>query len=360
MLPDFVSSQVELAPYNTLALSARARFFARIDRVEQLRALINHPAFAGQPRFVLGGGSNLLVAGDFPGFVLHMRIPGKRWLGADATHFYLAAAAGENWSDFVDWTLASGWPGLENLVGIPGTAGAAPVQNIGAYGAEISDFLHQITALDLNCGETLTLTACDCAFGYRDSIFKREGWQLSGRYAITEIVLRLPRVWRARVAYGEVAAELARRDLRDPAPRQLARVIAELRARKLPDPQKLPNAGSFFQNPQVSARLAAALQSAHPGLPCYPQPDGSVKLAAAWLIEESGWKGRNLGPVGMHEQQALVLVNRGGASYRDVQNLSAAVREAVFTRFGVSLIPEPVPLAAPGANAAGLSSSFSS
>ncbi|MDR1349588.1 MAG: UDP-N-acetylmuramate dehydrogenase [Zoogloeaceae bacterium] len=345
MLPDFVTSQVDLTPYNTLALPARAGFFARIHSVEQLIALVRHPEFIGRRRFVLGSGSNLLLAGDFSGFVLHMDIPGKRRISEDAAYIYLAAAAGENWSDFVAWTLASGWPGLENLIGIPGAAGAAPIQNIGAYGAEISDFLHQLTALDLASGETLTFAARDCAFGYRESLFKREGWHLSGRYAITEIVLRLPKAWRVRAAYGEIAAELARGGIRNPTPAQVAQVISALRARKLPDPRQLANAGSFFQNPKVSAELAAALQHAHPQLPCYPQPGGGVKLAAAWLIEQTGWKGRNLGPVGMHEQQALVLVNRGGASYRDVQNLSRAVREAVFARFGVSLTPEPVVLA---------------
>ncbi|MDR0736567.1 MAG: UDP-N-acetylmuramate dehydrogenase [Zoogloeaceae bacterium] len=348
MLPDFVASQVDLTPYNTLALPARAEFLARIQSVEQLAALIRHPEFSGRRRFVLGGGSNLLVAGDFSGFVLHMSIPGKRRIGEDATHIYLAAAAGENWSDFVAWTLASGWPGLENLSGIPGTAGAAPIQNIGAYGAEVGDFLQQLTALDLARGETLVFDVRDCALGYRDSLFKREGWHLSGRYAITEVVFRLPKNWRARATYGEVAARLAQDGITNPTPAQLAQVITALRAQKIPDPRQLPNAGSFFQNPKVSAELAAALQHAHPRLPCYPQSDGSVKLAAAWLVEHAGWKGRNLGPVGMYEQQALVLVNRGGASCRDVQNLSRAVREAVFARFGVSLVPEPVILADSG------------
>ncbi|MDR1646672.1 MAG: UDP-N-acetylmuramate dehydrogenase [Zoogloeaceae bacterium] len=345
MLPDFVATQVELTPYNTLALPARAAFLARIQRVEQLIALIQHTEFAGRRRFVLGSGSNLLVAGDFDGFILHLCIPGKRWIGEDAEHIYLAVAAGENWSDFVAWTLDCGWPGLENLIGIPGTAGAAPIQNIGAYGAEVGDFLQQLTALDLARGETRIFDVRDCALGYRDSLFKREGWHLSGRYAITEIVLRLPKNWHARTRYGEIAETLARDGIQTPTPAQIAQVVTRLRACKIPDPRQLPNAGSFFQNPKVSAELAAALRHTHPQLPCYPQPDGSVKLAAAWLIEHAGWKGRNLGMVGMHEKQALVLVNRGGASYHDVQNLSRAVREAVFARFGVSLTPEPVLLA---------------
>ncbi|MDR2626019.1 MAG: UDP-N-acetylmuramate dehydrogenase [Zoogloeaceae bacterium] len=345
MLPDFVASQVDLTPYNTLALPARARFFAPIRSLEQLALLIGQPEFAGARRFVLGGGSNLLVAGDFSGFVLRMELPGKRWLGEDAEYTYLAAAAGENWSDFVAWTLASGWPGLENLIGIPGTVGAAPIQNIGAYGAEVGDFLQRLTALDLTSGKALPFEARACALGYRDSLFKREGWHLCGRYAITEVVFRLPRNWRARTTYSGIAENLARDGIREPTPAQIAHAVTALRAQKIPDPRQLPNAGSFFQNPKVSAKLAAALRHAHPQLPCHPQPDGSVKLAAAWLIEHAGWKGRNLGAAGMHEKQALVLVNRGGASYQDVQNLSRAVREAVFARFGVPLTPEPVVLA---------------
>ncbi|MDR3157707.1 MAG: UDP-N-acetylmuramate dehydrogenase [Zoogloeaceae bacterium] len=345
MLPDFVATQVDLTPYNTLALPARAEFLAHIQSIEQLAALIRHPEFAGRRRFVLGGGSNLLVAGDFSGFILYMGILGKRWIGEDATHIYLAVAAGENWSDCVAWTLASGWPGLENLIGIPGTAGAAPIQNIGAYGVEIGDFLQRLTALDLTCGKTRVFDVRDCALRYRDSLFKREGWHLCGRYAITEIVLRLPRKWRARATYGGIAEKLARDGIQEPTPAQLAQAVTALRAQKIPNPRQLPNAGSFFQNPKVSAEFATALLHVHPRLPCYPQPDGGVKLAAAWLIEHAGWKGRNLGTTGMYEQQALILVNRGGANYRDVQNLSRAVREAVFARFGVSLVPEPVVLA---------------
>jgi UDP-N-acetylmuramate dehydrogenase len=331
-----------LAACNTLALPAQAESLITIDSVAQLAALVRNPDFAGRRRFMLGGGSNLVLTGNFPGLMLRMNIKGKCLAGEDSEYYYVAAAAGENWSDFVRWTLEQGWPGLENLSLIPGTTGAAPIQNIGAYGVEAGDFLYQVEALDLDTGHARDFSVADCAFSYRDSLFKREGWHLSGRYAITRVIFRLPKRWQARAAYGELAAELARHGLSRPTPTQMAAMVIALRKRKLPDPAILPNAGSFFQNPIVSAELAAALGNAHPNLPRYPQADGRVKLAAGWLIEQTGWKGRNLGPVGMYEQQALILVNHGGATFRDVQNLTRAVREAILARFGVNLVPEPV------------------
>lgn len=342
MLPDYIQTQADLGSSTTLTLPARAEFLARITRPEQLAELARHPDLAGRRRFVLGGGSNLVLTGDFPGLMIAMAIPGRQLAGEDPQAWYVSAAAGENWHDFVQWTLAQGWPGLENLSLIPGSVGAAPIQNIGAYGLEAGELIDHLEATDLNSGKSIRFSAADCAFAYRDSLFKREGWHLSGRYAITRVCFRLPKAWRPRTGYGEVAAELARGGIDNPTPLQLAQAVITIRQKKLPDPAVLPNSGSFFQNPLVSAELAAALASAHPSLPRYPQPDGQVKLAAGWLIEQAGWKGRNLGPVGMYEQQALVLVNRGGAKSRDVQALTRAVREAVLARFGVNLSPEPV------------------
>ncbi len=342
MLPDFIQPHADLTSRNSLALPAQAEFLATITSAEQLAAVARHPDLAGRRRFALGGGSNLVLTGDFPGLMLSMAIPGRELAGEDAQAWYVRAGAGENWHDFVQWTLARGWPGLENLSLIPGSVGAAPIQNIGAYGLEVGELIDHLEAVDLHTGKTTRFSAADCAFGYRDSLFKREGWHLTGRYAITRITFRLPKRWHPRTAYGEVSAELARNRIDSPSPQQLAAAIITIRQKKLPDPVALPNAGSFFQNPVVSAELATALATAHPQLPRYPQADGSVKLAAGWLVEQAGWKGRNLGPVGMYEHQALVLVNRGGAKSRDVQALTRAVREAVLARFGVNLVPEPV------------------
>ena len=327
----------DLARLNTLGLPGRAGRYLRVTAAAQLAT-----AGGDDRRFVLGGGSNVVLTGDFPGLVLHMAIPGKRLLREDADAWYVAAGAGENWHDFVQWTLAQGWPGLENLSLIPGTVGAAPIQNIGAYGLEVAERFHSLTAWDFEKRAFFTVDRDECRFAYRDSVFKQEGWHLNGRMAITAVVFRLPKAWTANLRYADLAQELAARHGAAATPRDVADAIVAIRRRKLPDPVATPNAGSFFHNPVVDAARAAALAAAHPGLPCYPQADGRVKLAAGWLIEQVGWKGRNLGPVGMYEKQALVLVNRGGATCADVRRTMAAVQAAVRDRFAVDLTPEPI------------------
>lgn len=329
---------VDLAGSNTLALPCRAALCARIDAPEQLV----EPELAHPRRFILGGGSNLVLTGDFDGLVLHMAIPGRRLAGEDADAWYVEAGAGENWHDFVQWTLAQGRPGLENLSLIPGTVGAAPIQNIGAYGLEVADRFHSLTAYDFKTGCQVAFNRDDCRFGYRDSLFKQEGWHLSGRFAITTVTFRLPKAWAPIVGYADLARELDRRSIAAPTARDVADAVCSVRMGKLPDPARIPNAGSFFHNPVVDAAVADTLAAHHPALPRYPQPDGRVKLAAGWLIEQAGWKGRNLGPIGMYEKQALVLVNRGGARGDDVKRTMTAVQADVEARFGVHLTPEPV------------------
>lgn len=329
---------IDLTNCNTLALPGRAAHYLKIADPAQLTA----PELAGERRFVLGGGSNLVLTGDFPGLVLHMAIPGRRLAGEDADAWYVEAGAGENWHDFVQWTLARGRPGLENLSLIPGTVGAAPIQNIGAYGLEVSERLHSVTAWDFEKRDFVAVDRDACRFAYRDSLFKQQGWHLDGRIAIVSVVFRLPKAWQANCRYADIAQELAAQRVADPGPADIAAAVIAVRRRKLPDPAVVPNAGSFFHNPVVSADRAAALAAGHPGLPRYPQPDGRVKLAAGWLIEQAGWKGRNLGPVGMYERQALVLVNRGGATGADVRRTMGAVQAAVRDKFAVDLSPEPV------------------
>jgi len=332
-----VLPNVSLLELNTLRLPARAAQYCRIENEAQLHALPPH-----RQRFILGGGSNLVLLGDIDGLVLHVALTGKRLVAEDAGAWFVEAAAGENWHDFVLWTLAQGWPGLENLALIPGTVGAAPVQNIGAYGLEAGERIHQVSAIDLNSGDTRTFSKAECQFSYRNSLWKNEGWHLSGRFCITSVVFRLPKPWQPNCAYAELARELAAKDRATPSSQHIAEAIIALRQRKLPDPAILPNAGSFFENPRVDADVAERLATAFPFLPRYPQADGQIKLAAGWLIEQAGWKGRQLGPVGMYEKQALVLVNRGGACAQDLLDLMAAVREDVAQRFGVRLEPEPI------------------
>ena len=342
-----LQQDIDLTPFNTLALPGKAARYLKITAPEQLPEATQ----LGEKRFILGGGSNLVLNGDFAGLILHMAIPGKRLLREDDEAWYVEAGAGENWHNFVQWTLQQGWPGLENLSLIPGTVGAAPIQNIGAYGLEVSERFESLTVWDFEkqvffsmhrAPEEAPLGCSTCNFAYRDSLFKQEGWHLSGRMAITSVVFKLPKVWIANCRYADVAQELAARQIAQPTAQDIAQAIIAIRQRKLPDPAIIPNAGSFFHNPVVESAVADQLTATHPGLPRYPQPDGRVKLAAGWLIEQAGWKGKSLGPVGMYEKQALVLVNHGGANGADVRQTMAAVQAAVQARFGVALTPEPI------------------
>ena len=333
-----VQRQVDLTPFNTLALPGQAAAYLKITAPGQLTAATLHDT----RRFILGGGSNLVLSGDFDGLVLHMAIPGKRLLKEGSEAWYIEAGAGENWHDFVQWTLAQGWPGLENLSLIPGTVGAAPIQNIGAYGLEVAECFHSLSAWDFENQQFVTVDREACRFGYRDSLFKQQGWHLSGRMAITSVVFRLAKAWQPNCRYADVAQELATHQIGTPSAHDIAAAITSLRQRKLPDPAATPNAGSFFHNPVVDRNIAEALAADYPTLPRYAQPDGRVKLAAGWLIEQAGWKGKNLGPVGMYEKQALVLVNRGGANGHDVKQTMAAIQAAVREKFAVDLTPEPI------------------
>lgn len=341
-MPLELAHDADLTLRNTLALPARARLLVTLCSVRDAQALAADPQLQNAHRFILGGGSNLVLGSTIDGLVIAPHLTGRRLVSEDADTWHVAAAAGEPWHEFVQWTLAQGWPGLENLSLIPGTVGAAPIQNIGAYGLEVAERLAFVDALDLNSGEASRFTAADCRFGYRDSIFKQEGWHLSGRFLITEVTFRLPKKWAPLTRYADVERELATAGIGAPSASDIARAIVAIRQRKLPDPAQIPNAGSFFQNPVVETSQAAQLLAAHPGLPNYPQADGWVKLAAGWLIEQAGWKGRSLGPVGMYEKQALVLVNHGGASGADVAALARAVQADVLQRFGVRLEPEPI------------------
>jgi UDP-N-acetylmuramate dehydrogenase len=333
-------ADADLQPLNTFGLPGRARWLAEVADEADLRELMARPEWA-MPRLILGGGSNLVLTGDFDGLVLKVAAPGRRLAGEEAGKdgdaWLVEAGAGEPWHDFVRWTLEQGRPGLENLSLIPGTVGAAPVQNIGAYGLELAERFAWAEAMDLASGEVLRLDGAACRFAYRDSLFKQEG---AGRYLILRVTFRLPKAWRPTLGYADVAKELA--GIAAPTPTQVSDAVIAIRRRKLPDPAEIGNAGSFFKNPVVPAATHALLAAAHPGLPSYAQADGAVKLAAGWLIDQCGWKGRTLGPVGTHPSQALVLINRGGATGADVRRMAEAIQSDVRARFGVELEPEPV------------------
>lgn len=325
--------------HNTFGVDAKARAYLRVETVETLFEIRSDPALADLPCLVLGGGSNILLTNDFAGLVLHMCTRGIAITGEDDTAVYVRAAAGESWHGFVQWTLEHGLGGLENLSLIPGSVGASPIQNIGAYGVELKDCFHALTAFDFEAGAVFTLDSTACRFGYRDSVFKHE---LRSRAVILDVTFALPKSWKPNIRYAELAQELVAREIDAPAPRDISEAVIAIRSRKLPDPAVIGNAGSFFKNPVVHVAQREALLESYPHMVSYVQPDGSYKLAAGWLIDQCGWKGKNIGAAGVYEKQALVLVNHGGASGREIAQLANAIKNDVANRFGVQLEPEPV------------------
>lgn len=331
-----IREQVSLQGLNTMAVPARARYFASIASVGELEAALAWARDHDLETLVLGGGSNLIFASDFEGLVLHVALRGRTWEQVQDNEAVLVLAAGENWHEAVLYAARSGYRGIENLALIPGTAGAAPVQNIGAYGVELCDTLQSVTALDRRTMETVELPAADCEFAYRDSLFKRQ----PGRYIILEIRLKLSRAAPLKLGYRDLQEYLGDADAGSLTPLAVAEAVMAVRRRKLPDPAVLPNAGSFFKNPVISQAQFEVLNSRFPDLVSYPLPDG-VKLAAAWLIDQAGWKGYRNSKVGIHNRQALVLINHSGGSGQDILALAKDVRESVQEKFGVELEQEP-------------------
>jgi UDP-N-acetylmuramate dehydrogenase len=336
-----IRHDVSLRELNTFGIDARAHAFVSVKSIDDLEVIAADPQLSVLPRLILGGGSNVLLTKDFNGLVLHMVNRGCEIMGNDGAHTLGRAQAGENWHAFVQWTLAQGLPGLENLSLIPGSVGAAPIQNIGAYGSEVAEFIHSLTLFDFLTGETRVLSREECRFGYRDSIFKHA---LRDRAVIIDVSFALPRQWLPNLHYAELVTELGTRGVSNPTARDIADAVIAIRRRKLPDPAEIGNAGSFFKNPVVSREQHAQLLAKHPQLVGYPQSDGSIKLAAGWLIEQCGWKGRSMGAAGVHERQALVLVNIGGATGQEILALADRIRADVVRVFGVQLDPEPVVL----------------
>ncbi|QVQ24543.1 UDP-N-acetylmuramate dehydrogenase [Achromobacter deleyi] len=336
--PDSLSPVVQdLTGLNTLGLVSQADAFVTLDAPAQLPAL---SALARQtsPLLVLGGGSNLVLPERVPGLVARVAFKGVRLLEARPDAWLVEAAGGESWHGFVSACVAQGWDGLENLALIPGTVGAAPVQNIGAYGVELEERFHSLTAWDVRQARYVEMRAADCRFSYRDSAFKHDE---PGRWVIVSVRFSLPRPWLPVLGYPDLQRH-ARLAAGSPSARDVFDAVCDIRRTKLPDPAVTGNAGSFFKNPIVPAATRDELAGRFPGLVSYAQPDGRYKLAAGWLIDQCGWKGRALGPAGVHDRQALVLVNRGGATAADIMGLARAVQDAVADRYGVRLEPEPV------------------
>lgn len=332
-----LQQRVSLRPYNTFGVDVCAHWFAQAYNDAAVREALAVAAEKGLPLMVIGGGSNLLLTRDVEALVLRMASRGIRVLSDDGVRVVVEAEAGEVWDDFVRWSLGQGLAGLENLSLIPGTVGAAPMQNIGAYGVELKDVFAGLTALDRESGELREFTLEDCAFAYRDSRFKRE----PGRWLILRVRFALSREAKLHLDYGPVRQRLAEEGVGAPTAADVSRVICAIRREKLPDPAVLGNAGSFFKNPVVPTGLADDLRTHFSDLVTYPQGDGLVKLAAGWLIDRAGWKGFRDGAAGVHAQQALVLVNYGGATGAQLYALAGRIRDDVRQRFGVELEMEP-------------------
>jgi UDP-N-acetylmuramate dehydrogenase len=343
-------THVPLQAHNSFGIVARAERLLRLRSQDDVQAWLNSPE-RSEPHFVLGGGSNIVLTGDVKPLVIKVELMGKHLVSEDDKAWVVQAAAGENWHDFVAWTLAQGWPGLENLAMIPGSVGASPVQNIGAYGVELQDRFESLDAVDLQTGQTFTLHAGQCAFGYRDSVFKHAATDnrdlgLLGRALITQVRFRLPKKWQCDVSYLDLSKKQAQHGVAHPTPQQVFDWVCEIRTAKLPNPETLGSAGSFFKNPTVSAEQCADIIAREPKVVHYHLADGRIKLAAGWLIDACGWRGKSVGNAAVYEKQALVIVNKGGrdnpCTGGEVMTLAKAIQTSVYERFGIRLEPEPV------------------
>ncbi len=332
-----IRERVSLQPFNTFGIDVSARWFVDVSDDDQVREALSWAREHQVPVMPIGGGSNLLLTGDLQLLVMRMASMGVRVRVDDGQSVVVEAQAGEPWHPFVQQTLDMGLAGLENLSLIPGTVGAAPMQNIGAYGVEIKDVFQGLTALDRETGELRDFSLADCAFGYRDSLFKRE----PGRWLILRVRFNLTRTAHLHLDYGPVRQRLAEQGIEVPTPADVSAAICSIRREKLPDPAELGNAGSFFKNPVVPAALAERIKAEHADLVGYPQADGQVKLAAGWLIERAGWKGFREGDAGVHRLQSLVLVNYGSATGEQLHALAMRIQADILQRFGVALEMEP-------------------
>ncbi|HAB43103.1 MULTISPECIES: UDP-N-acetylmuramate dehydrogenase [Acinetobacter] len=329
-----IQTQVQLKPFNTLNLEAIAAYYSQIQSTDDLIAALE---FAEQQQLnvlILSGGSNMLLPEQIDALVLHMDIQGIEMLEGNEQHQCLRVGGGQVWHDFVLWTTEQKFYGLQNLALIPGLVGASPVQNIGAYGVEVGEFIHAVEVYDRKLKKFDSIPAADCHFSYRHSIFKDD----PTRYVITHVIFKLLKQANLKLNYGDLKAAVGDNLTAE----NLQQQVIRIRQSKLPDPKEFPNVGSFFKNPIVNQQVFDQIAVHFPNLPHYPQANDQVKMAAGWLIDQAGWKGKQLGPVGMFHKQALVLVNYGHASLKDVRQTYGAVQQAVWDKFKIMLEPEPV------------------
>jgi UDP-N-acetylmuramate dehydrogenase len=328
-----IQQNVSLKNFNTFGIDVSAKYFVEINRAEQLIELFSDPKRMEMKRLVLGGGSNMLFRKDFDGLVIHMNIPGIDYR-INNQQVLVVAGAGEVWNDLVNYCVSNGFAGMENLSLIPGSVGASPVQNIGAYGVELKDIFVSCNAFEISSGTFKTFSKADCQFDYRDSVFKND---MKGHYIIVSVKFELSLTPDIKSHYGAINDELAKRGINKPTIKDVSDVVSHIRVSKLPDPSTIGNAGSFFKNPIIPKDEFDIVQEHFPQVVNYPAGDGFVKLAAGWLIEQCGWKGKVVGHTGTWHNQALVLVNHGGATGQEVYSLSSQIIDSVYTKFGVTL-----------------------
>lgn len=331
-----VRERVSLAPYNTMGLAAQARFFVEVGSKDELKKALQFASQKSIPVYLLGGGSNVLFVDDFMGMVIHIHIKGKEIREEDDKHVILDAGAGENWHQLVMYCVERGWGGIENLSLIPGSVGAAPIQNIGAYGVELQEVFESLEALEIETGNIRTFTKDECQFGYRDSIFKNN---LKGKYVITSVAFRLQKNPEINTSYAALSEKLKEDGVQNPSIKEVSEAVIDIRQSKLPDPAKIGNTGSFFKNPVISQEQFNQLKQQYPDIPHYPVGD-EIKIPAAWLIDQCGWKGKRFGDAGVHKVHALVIVNYGNATGQEIWKLANEIQESVTERFGIALHPE--------------------
>jgi UDP-N-acetylmuramate dehydrogenase len=333
-----LQERVSLKHLNTFGIHAQARYYIRINDVKCLYDLLLHKNLRALPRLILGGGSNLLFLNDFQGIVIHMAIGGIATTREDRTHVWVKAGAGVNWHTLVLHCVGLGYAGVENLSLIPGTVGAAPIQNIGAYGVTLSEAFEALEAMEIQSGEIHTFDKSDCAFGYRDSIFKNT---LKEQYIILSVTLKLKKQPTTfQTTYGALQSTLQTMNVQELSIKAVSDAVIYIRKKKLPDPALLGSAGSFFKNPVITQQQFERLARTYPNMPGYAQPESQVKVPAAWLIEQCGWKGKRRGAIGVHEQQALVLVNYGDGTGQDVYRLAQDIQQSVKDLFNIEITPE--------------------
>lgn len=332
-----IQENFSLQSFNTFGLAVSARYFVAVKTIAELQQILAHPLYGQMPKFILGGGSNVLFTKDYEGLVIKINIKGIEKIKEDDHHVWLQVGAGENWHQFVLYCIENGYAGLENLSLIPGTVGAAPMQNIGAYGVEIKDVFEELEAVGIKDGSLRTFSNQACQLSYRNSIFKEA---LKNQYIIVSATFKLNKEPIFNISYGAIQETLEKLGIKTLTIKAISDAVIHIRQSKLPDPAKIGNAGSFFKNPSIERSLYDKIKETFSAIPGYDQPDGLVKVPAGWLIEQCGWKGKAIGNTGVHSKQALVLVNHGNAQGAEIKQLSEAIQLSVKEKFDISLSPE--------------------